>query len=204
MLFKIVNNSENELRLMQAAVLKGIISGSFRRGVSISNSGHLGSGSVTIQTIIEREYPQYNCLSLPDDSNSFDIYLSDQVLEHVGIEPNKVFAEAFRVLEKNGVLLLSTCLLNPLHMEPDDFLRFTPYALEQYCIASGFTDIHTFTVGSKFDLIVQRMGGAGKQYGWFVRFLKRVLNIKMQSKFAIIVGVVARKPGSLEKTASNI
>ncbi|MFC1704746.1 class I SAM-dependent methyltransferase [Nanoarchaeota archaeon] len=46
------------------------------------------------------------------DNNSFDIVIACAVIEHVD-NPNKMLSECYRVLRKNGILILT--VLNPIH-----------------------------------------------------------------------------------------
>lgn len=193
MFFIKCDNVENELRTIQEEVLTDMLVGQFKKAISISGSAHLAPKSLSINTIVERQYPEYDCLSLPDEDESADLFLSDQVLEHVGLRFEKALEEAYRVLKNDGVLVLSTCLLKPLHMEPNDYFRFTSYALEDLAKNAGFKNIRTYSVGSRFDLIIQNLGGAGKRYGWLLKTLKKILQIKNSKKYSILVGIIASK-----------
>jgi SAM-dependent methyltransferase len=79
--------------------------------------------------IVEADYPEYDLLRLTFPDASFDWVVADQVLEHVGGDPATAVAEAHRVLRPGGTLVLTTCLMNPIHQEPDDYWRFTPQGL---------------------------------------------------------------------------
>lgn len=61
---------------------------------------------------------------LPVEDNSMDYVLSTQVLEHVE-NPDAYLAECFRVLKKDGLLLLSTHGHWKYHPDPTDFWRWT-------------------------------------------------------------------------------
>ncbi|MBM4032650.1 MAG: class I SAM-dependent methyltransferase [Planctomycetes bacterium] len=79
--------------------------------------------------VVEANYPEHNILSLDMPDASFDYLLSDQVLEHVAGDPQRAVDECSRVLRPGGVAVHTTCFINPIHGGPDDFWRFTPYAL---------------------------------------------------------------------------
>ncbi|QJD58202.1 class I SAM-dependent methyltransferase [Pseudomonas sp. gcc21] len=79
--------------------------------------------------VFEANYPEHNMLSLDFDDNTFDIVLSDQVLEHIEGNPQQAIDECFRVLKPGGIAIHTTCFINPVHGHPGDFWRFTPEAL---------------------------------------------------------------------------
>lgn len=68
--------------------------------------------------------------NLPFPDNKFDLILCIEVLEHVE-KPLIAVNELYRVLNENGVVLLSTRFMFPLHPDPKDYYRFTPDSLEQ-------------------------------------------------------------------------
>ena len=67
----------------------------------------------------------------------FDTVLSTEVLEHMK-DPNKLLREGYRLLKRNGYLILTTPFLVPLHGEPYDYYRYTIYSLEDLLSSSGF------------------------------------------------------------------
>lgn len=62
-------------------------------------------------------------------SQSFDVVLCTEVLEHLHT-PHRAIAEFRRVLKPQGLLLLSTRFIYPLHETPIDYFRFTKYGLQ--------------------------------------------------------------------------
>ncbi len=69
-----------------------------------------------------------DALALPFASESFDMVLCTEVLEHV-TAPHVLFQEVRRVLKPDGHLVLTVPQVNPLHEEPHDYFRVTRYAL---------------------------------------------------------------------------
>lgn len=101
--------------------------------VAISGSGDL-CRAMQVHTghqLTHAVYPHEDATKLSYPSNSFDYYVSDQVLEHVGDNPQKVADEAHRVLKPGGIAVLTTCLLQELHGLPHDYWRFTPHGLRR-------------------------------------------------------------------------
>lgn len=58
------------------------------------------------------------------DSNSVDVINAIELFEHVK-DIEKGLNECFRVLKKDGVFMLSTPFLFPIHADPFDFQRWT-------------------------------------------------------------------------------
>lgn len=96
-------------------------------------------------------YPHEDATKLSYASNSFDYYVSDQVLEHVAANPQLVADEAYRVLKPGGIAVLTTCLLQELHGQPHDYWRFTPHGLRR--------------LFNKFDLL--QIGSWGNKLAFF-------------------------------------
>jgi SAM-dependent methyltransferase len=86
--------------------------------------------------------------SLPFDTASFDTVVCTEVLEHVA-EPARVVREIARVLKPDGYVILTTPLYFPIHEEPYDFFRFTPFGLRHLFEDAGLevTRIDAMAVG---------------------------------------------------------
>ena len=82
-------------------------------------------------------------ISLGD--NSVDIVLSTQVLEHVD-NPNLYLSEAQRVLNKNGLLVLTTHGYWMYHPDPNDYWRWTSKGLKKIVIENGFEIVDFYGV----------------------------------------------------------
>lgn len=79
-------------------------------------------------------------VSLPFSAESFDLVMAIEVLEHLHT-PQKAVSESFRVLRPGGVFAATTPFVWMLHEEPNDFHRYTKYALAKYLSEAGFVDI---------------------------------------------------------------
>lgn len=73
--------------------------------------------------------------------NSFDTILCTQVLEHVP-EPEAVLDKCYRILRKNGVMILTVPFIGSLHEVPYDYYRFTEYSLRHLCEKVGFSVVY--------------------------------------------------------------
>lgn len=74
---------------------------------------------------------------LPIRTAVADTVMAIELIEHLP-HPAAFLREAHRILRPGGLLLLSAPFMEPLHEEPRDFLRFTPYALRTMLTDAGF------------------------------------------------------------------
>jgi SAM-dependent methyltransferase len=110
-----------------------------------SGSVHAGAKSADIVASLDR---------LPVAEGSFDAVLCTQVLEHVD-DPLGALVELRRVLRPGGRLGLTVPLVWPLHEEPFDFFRYTPYSLESLLTRAGFTALEVGARNGYFATIAQ-------------------------------------------------
>lgn len=80
----------------------------------------------------------------------FDFIIISEVLEHVK-EPQLAVDNLHKHLEPNGVLVLSTPFIMPLHDRPYDFYRYTKYGLGY--LLRGFEDVEIKERNSYFEAI---------------------------------------------------
>lgn len=74
---------------------------------------------------------------LPFSKHSFDSAISIQILEHIDI-PLNYLKEVNFVLKKGGYFYFTVPFVDPLHMEPYDFFRYTEYGVRSLCKDAGF------------------------------------------------------------------
>lgn len=79
----------------------------------------------------------YDGTTFPFPAESFSSALCNQVLEHV-FDPSRFLAEANRVLEPGGTLVLSVPFVWPEHEAPADSQRYTSYGLIHQFRIAGF------------------------------------------------------------------
>jgi SAM-dependent methyltransferase len=102
---------------------------------------------------------------LPVPDASFDAVLCTQVLEHVD-DPGAVVSELHRVLRPGARLWLTVPLVWPLHEEPFDFFRYTPYSLTNLLAQAGFVDVYVAPRNGYFATIAQLLRIAPDAVGW--------------------------------------
>lgn len=103
---------------------------------------------------IERRVPDVDFIAdvrdmEPVPSDTFDVLLCSQVLEHV-TQPDKAIAEMKRVLRPGGRLVLTVPFLSRLHEEPVDYFRFTEYGVASLLEGAGFQVEQILPAGSIF------------------------------------------------------
>lgn len=116
-----------------------------------------------------------NGIELPIKSNSIDIVLSTQVLEHLP-HPEKFFEEVYRVLKKGGKLFLTTNQEWGIHKAPYDYFRFTRYGLKYLCESSGLDCLEVENRGGFWVMIGQRLS-AYLYDRWVNRFREKFKTI---------------------------
>lgn len=84
--------------------------------------------------------------TLPFAAGTFDTILSSDVIEHLP-NPELAFSEMSRLLKPNGILLLNTPFLYMLHEVPNDYYRFTRYAIKHLLNTAGLELIRLEEVG---------------------------------------------------------
>ena len=86
--------------------------------------------------------------SIPEINNTFDLVISQEVLEHVK-EPAVAMSEIKRVLKKNGKCYIQLPFIIGFHPCPNDYWRFTKQGIVALVEASGLKVIEVGeTVGS--------------------------------------------------------
>ncbi len=93
---------------------------------------------------------------LPD--SSVDVILCTEVLEHVS-DTYGAFAELARLLKPGGYIILTTPFHYPLHHEPNDFVRLTPYQIRQCAHLSHLQVVSVETFGNELESIATILDG---------------------------------------------
>jgi SAM-dependent methyltransferase len=79
-----------------------------------------------------------DAMRLPLKSASIDVVLATELMEHLP-SPHNFLQEVARVLREGGVLILSVPFMEPIHEEPRDYYRFTPFSLRHLLDQHGFS-----------------------------------------------------------------
>ena len=114
----------------------------------------IGGGTSMLRAVIEREVRGAHYISgdiaptnnttaamdgnaLPVATGSIDAVIALEVLEHMP-NPQRMLAEASRILKPNGMLIVTTPFMFGVH-DYRDYFRFTPLGLSELLTASGLT-----------------------------------------------------------------
>lgn len=85
-------------------------------------------------------------------SSTADLVIIPNLVHHVA-DQHAFFKEATRILKPNGMLYIFEPLVRELHQEPDDYIRYTPYGLENLLRSYSFDAFKTSTIGGPFQVI---------------------------------------------------
>ena len=109
---------------------------------------HLFKNATTYTTLDIAGTPDLigSITAIPAPDAQFDSIVCTQVIGDV-FELHRAFAEMHRVLVDSGTALISENLFYPLHDEPHDFWRFTPYSLRALAERAGFTVLDILPFG---------------------------------------------------------
>ncbi len=75
---------------------------------------------------------QADALALPFTTGSFDLVLSQAVLEHV-LDPQRYVDELHRVLAPGGLVWIEAAFPQPVHQAPVHYFNVTPFGLAHLC-----------------------------------------------------------------------
>ncbi|MBN1597143.1 MAG: class I SAM-dependent methyltransferase [Bacteroidales bacterium] len=89
---------------------------------------------------------------IPVNDNSADLVLCTEVLEHVK-NPQDVLNEFRRILKTGGKLFLTTPFVQYIHELPNDFFRYTPFALKEMAEKSGLQIEYFYDKGGIFSIV---------------------------------------------------
>ena len=96
----------------------------------------------------------YDGVTIPFPDNHFDSVYSSEVFEHV-FNLEQIIPEIRRVM-KPGALILITCpFAIAEHEQPNDYARYTSFALKHLMQKNGFEVMHYEKLGGSIDVIVQ-------------------------------------------------
>ncbi|MES1224507.1 MAG: methyltransferase domain-containing protein [Bacteroidota bacterium] len=115
-------------------------------GVDFENEGH--------SHVNEQIDIFYDGKTIPVPDNFFDSALSSEVFEHV-FNLEEVLKELHRVLKPGGNLLITCPFVWKEHEVPNDFARYTHYALQHLFAKNGFEVIVKDKSGSFVEVLFQ-------------------------------------------------
>lgn len=82
----------------------------------------------------------------------YDIIIAEQVFEHIE-DPWSAAENIFKMLKKDGVLVITTPFLIKFHPAPLDMWRWSKEGLRVFLEKYGFKDVETFSWGNKICVV---------------------------------------------------
>jgi hypothetical protein len=125
--------------------LRSLVEGSGARylGVDVEQNAQ---GTVDVLGFLDRELPSTLL------NGAHDVVLCTEVLEHVA-DWDASFRNLRALVAQTGVVIVTLPFIFPLHMEPVDFLRGTPYVIDRLAAKHGFTVAESHRLGPVRDVI---------------------------------------------------
>jgi SAM-dependent methyltransferase len=90
--------------------------------------------------------------SVPLADSSFGVILCTEVLEHVP-DTHQAFSELSRLCQPGGIIILTTPFAYPLHEEPHDFVRLTPYQITRCAGLNHLEIVELTTAGDELQVL---------------------------------------------------
>ena len=110
---------------------------------------------------------------MPFKDGSIGTIILTEVLEHCE-NPEKILKECWRVLKKNGEIIVSSPFFWFYHPDPNDYWRYTKDGLRVLMEKHGFKVIETLTVCRLPLFIVSAIHGSISHLFYSVRNIKRI------------------------------
>jgi len=90
--------------------------------------------------------------NIPLVDRTFDVLFCTEVLEHVS-DTYTAFQELARLVKPGGAIIITTPFAYPLHEEPYDFMRLTPYQISECAVRSGLEIKELNTSGNEVEVL---------------------------------------------------
>lgn len=116
-------------------------------GVDVKISGHSSDRHGKVDYYYEN-------FKLPFEDSSFDNVISTQVFEHV-YEIDQILDEIYRVMRKDGIILVTVPLCSPEHEIPFDYFRYTTYGIKKKLENHGFEVVECRMLNTKKNAVRQ-------------------------------------------------
>src|SRR6266508_1350835 len=89
---------------------------------------------------------------MPLVEQAFDVLFCTEVLEHVS-DTYTAIQELARLVKPGGAIIITTPFAYPLHEEPYDFVRLTPYQISECAVRNGLEVKELKTSGNEVEVL---------------------------------------------------
>ncbi len=123
------------------------------------------------------------------EKGPFDLVICTEVMEHVA-NWQTAFDNFTFLMEKGNKLLITCPHFFPLHEEPYDYWRPTPYALKHFASRNGFEVLYQASLGNAWDLIgtiIARSHPVPKNNKLLNKLVSRLLRLFFSITFRLLV-----------------
>lgn len=125
-----------------------------RSCIEVGGSAHSGDAWSRYRSLT---YPEFDLCNPPTDCPKADVVIAEQVLEHV-VNPVTAVRTLRRLMNVNGILVVSTPFLFPIHEAPNDYWRFTPAGLRVLLESQGLGVEHVGSWGNRLAVLLSTIG----------------------------------------------
>jgi SAM-dependent methyltransferase len=111
-------------------------------------------------TLHKNEYLDFECDLTKDlsfEDGEFDTIILSDVLEHLP-QPERLWKEMSRILSINGKILMNVPFFYCIHERPNDYYRYTEFALQRFVENSGLRTIKLKSIGGTPEIMADIMG----------------------------------------------
>jgi SAM-dependent methyltransferase len=88
---------------------------------------------------------------LPISDMQYDTIILSDVLEHIP-EPKSLISELFRVMNPEGILFINVPFYYCIHEAPNDYYRYTKYALQRFLTENNFHILEITPIGGSIEV----------------------------------------------------
>lgn len=124
---------------------------------------------------------------LPFYDGQFDTIILSDVLEHIP-EPEKLFNEISRVLSKGGKLIMNVPFFYRIHEEPNDYYRYTEYALRMFVKKSNLTLVKLDSIGGVPEILADVLAKNFQHVPWLGVYISSFIQWLASSFINISLG----------------
>ena len=96
----------------------------------------------------------YDGKTIPFSNETFDSVFSSEVFEHV-FNLEEIIPEISRVMKKGGLILITCPFAICEHEQPNDFARYSSFAIKHLMEKNGFQVVAYKKLGTSLDVITQ-------------------------------------------------